>query len=269
MRVRNGILWCLCLAPVWGQMRDNRDKTLGCSGRWGDRRLESFCEVREQTLPASARLSVDGRQNGGVSVKGWSQSNVLVRAEVRAQARTEAEAQRIGSEVRILTDGGRVRAEGPSVRDKEWWSVNYEVFVPHQTDLSLYAHNGGIAISDVRGDMEFDTVNGGVSLARLAGSVRGRTVNGGLSVQLEGDRWDGDGLDARTTNGGVSMVLPERYSAHLETGTVNGGMHIDFPVTVQGSITKRLQVKLGAGGATIRAVTTNGGVAIRQRGKVI
>ncbi|MGH7719113.1 MAG: hypothetical protein ACREON_09755, partial [Gemmatimonadaceae bacterium] len=71
-------------------------------------------------------------------------------------------------------------------------------------------------------------------------------------------------LDLRTTNGGVDLSIPGNYSATLETGTVNGGMSIDFPITVQGRITRRLTTQLGGGGPTIRAITTNGGVRIRR-----
>jgi DUF4097 and DUF4098 domain-containing protein YvlB len=85
-----------------------------------------------------------------------------------------------------------------------------------------------------------------------------------LVVELNGDRWDGEELDVRTTNGGVSMSVPENYSAHLETGTVNGSVSVDFPVTVQGRITKELSVNLGAGGATVRAMTTNGGIRLNR-----
>jgi len=47
---------------------------------------------------------------------------------------------------------------------------------------------------------------------------------------------------------------------------VNGGINVDFPVTVQGPINKQLAVNLGSGGATVKAVTTNGGVRIRRAG---
>jgi hypothetical protein len=40
---------------------------------------------------------------------------------------------------------------------------------------------------------------------------------------------------------------------------------MDFPVTVQGRIDKRLDVTLGQGGPTIRVVTTNGGVIVGRR----
>jgi hypothetical protein len=54
------------------------------------------------------------------------------------------------------------------------------------------------------------------------------------------------------------------YSAHLETGTVNGGVDIDFPVMVQGKIGRRITTDLGKGGPTIRVITTNGGVDVRR-----
>jgi hypothetical protein len=60
-------------------------------------------------------------------------------------------------------------------------------------------------------------------------------------------------------------VVPEKYNAQLETGTVNGGMRIDFPITVQGTIGRRLTTKLGDGGPPVRVTTVNGGVTIRRR----
>ena len=71
-------------------------------------------------------------------------------------------------------------------------------------------------------------------------------------------------MDVRTTNGGIVMSVPENYSAFIETGTVNGGVEVDFPVTVQGRITRQLSFNVGSGGQTVKAMTTNGGVRIRK-----
>ena len=82
-----------------------------------------------------------------------------------------------------------------------------------------------------------------------------------------GTRWEGGGgLDAETTNGPVSLAIPDNYSAELEFGTVNGPMTVGFPltVTIQGKVGRRIITKLGAGGAPIRAVTTNGPVEIQR-----
>ena len=63
----------------------------------------------------------------------------------------------------------------------------------------------------------------------------------------------------------MHLSLPEGYSAHLETGTVNGGLRTDFPITVQGRIGRTLSTDLGQGGPPIRVRTTNGGVSIERR----
>jgi DUF4097 and DUF4098 domain-containing protein YvlB len=96
--------------------------------------------------------------------------------------------------------------------------------------------------------------------------VRGITTNGGVNVVLGGARWDGEMLDVKTTNGGVNLLVPENYSAHLETGTVNGNISVNIQLNValtdRGRTPKELNVDLGSGGPTVRAMTTNGGVRI-------
>jgi DUF4097 and DUF4098 domain-containing protein YvlB len=240
------------------------DRQMTCDeGRQGDR--ASHCEINEMSIPVVSRLAVDGGVNGGISVKGWSKSEMLIRARVETAAQTDARAQALARQVVIHTGGGRIMAYGPQQDNHENWSVTYEIFVPKEIDLNLKAHNGGIRISDVRGHIEFDALNGGVSLKRLAGDVRGHTINGGLSVELSGNRWEGGQLDATTTNGGVAMVVPANYSAHIETSTVNGHINVDFPATVRGEIDRQLSMDLGAGGPLVRAVTTNGGVSIKRK----
>src|SRR4051794_2156173 len=244
----------------------DKDRSLNCRDEnWYNDRLVGNCEIREQTLATSGgTIGIDGKQNGGVSVKGWDQNQILVRARVQTGAPTAAEAQALGQQVRIETSGAKIFASGPENRQNYHWDVSYEVFVPRRADLSVETHNGGIAIADVNGRIEFTALNGGVVLKRVGGAVKGSTTNGGLVVELTGDRWDGDSLDVSTTNGGVIMSVPENYSANLQTGTVNGGVTTDFPVTVQGRLNKQIALNLGSGGAMVKAMTTNGGVHLKR-----
>ena len=226
---------------------------------------ERFCETRDVEMPASASLRVDGQENGGVTVHGWDKSTIQVVAMIQTNAETEADASDLAKRVKISTSNGELHADGPDTRRRESWSVSYEIWVPAHTGLDLRARNGGIAVDGVESRMELETVNGGLSLSDVGGDVRGTTSNGGVSAELSGSKWNGAGLDLQTSNGGVRLYIPENYSAHLETGTVNGGMNIGFPITVQGSFGRRLSTQLGSGGPTIRVVTTNGGVTIRRR----
>jgi DUF4097 and DUF4098 domain-containing protein YvlB len=253
---------------VFAQKEKIKEKngSLTCNqDNWYNDRLVGNCEIREQTLaPSGGAIAIDGRQNGGVSVKGWDQNQVLVRARVQTGAPTADEARALGQQIRIETSGTKIFASGPESRRDYNWNVSFEVFVPRRADLSVETQNGGIAIADVNGRIDFTALNGGVVLKRVGGAVRGSTTNGGLIVELSGDRWDGESLDVSTTNGGVIMSVPENYSAHLQTGTVNGSVNVDFPVNVQGRLTKQVAFDLGSGGALVKAMTTNGGVHLKR-----
>lgn len=252
--------------------RDARSARTSSSDEWLDRcrddrngdDRERFCELREKTIPASRLVEVDGGQNGGASVRGWDRDEILVRAKIQTNADDASDARDLAQQISIETTGGRIRAEGPSNKRRTSWSVSFEVMVPRRTDLRLSAHNGGLTVEDVEGRMDLGTTNGGLTLKGVSGDVRGETTNGGVNVELSGDKWRGSGLDVRTTNGGVNLTIPRDFGARLETGTVNGSMNIDFPITVQGSIGRRITTQLGSGGPPIRAITTNGGVRIRQ-----
>ncbi|MDH4046426.1 MAG: hypothetical protein OEW06_18415, partial [Gemmatimonadota bacterium] len=222
-------LGVLLLIPTVGLAQTT---TLTCDDNWnGDG--ERVCEIRDFTLPAGrSPITIDGGPNGGVRVHGWDRNEIRVFARVQANAETESRAQEIAGGVTIATSG-TIEASGPGSRHHEWWSVTFEAFVPNRSDLNLETVNGGVRIEDVHGQIRFQVTNGGVSLAGLGGDVQGRTTNGGIRLSLAGSGWDGAGADVRATNGGIVLMVPDGYSAHLEAGTTNGALSFDFPVTVQ------------------------------------
>ena len=242
-----------------------------CSdNNWSNGDQVSFKELRQMTLPATGSLAVDSGQNGGIHVTGTNRSDVLVRACVQAWEASDEAAKALASSIKI-SEGSEIRADS-SMNDSHW-SVSYDISVPRNTDLKLNAHNGGISIDSVEGRLGFETMNGGVSLRNVSGDVRGRTTNGGVHVALSGGSWQGSGLDVQTTNGGVSLVIPESYAANIETGTTNGGYRSDIPSlnitteNVSGDMSHRrrggsIKTALNGGGAPIRLVTTNGGIRI-------
>ena len=235
-----------------------------CERDWNDGRAR-LCELRSYTISSATKLSVDGGANGGVAFIGENRRDVRIVARIQASADDDATASAIARQIRVFTDGGQIRSEGPSQRNHNSWSVSYDIYVPNQTNLEAVTENGGISAEDVRGEMTFEATNGGIRLSDVGGSVRARTTNGGVTANLSGTTWQGQGLDLQTTNGGATVYVPHGYNAQLETGTTNGGMRVDFPITVHGSLTRRISTQLGLGGPLVRVVTTNGGVHIAER----
>jgi len=231
-------------------------------------RFARSCDVREETLNGIASLDVDSGGNGGIRVRGTSGSTTRVRFRVVGNARDDRDASEIVQNVRVTTDGGRIRVTGPRSRNDDWWNVEVEIEAPRDLPMTLTTSNGGISLEGTAGRARFDTQNGGVALRDVSGDVRGRTVNGGVSIALGGTQWQGAGLDVETTNGGVRMELPANYNAELHTETHNGGIDIDFPVTVRGRLSdmrRRIDTTIGSGGAPLRVRTVNGGVSIASR----
>jgi hypothetical protein len=256
---------------------DDRGREFCSNNNWSSNDHVTATQLREMTVAAGGTLTVDGRQNGGIMVRGENRSDILVRACVQAWGKNDEDAKAVGERVTINTSG-TIRADGPSNDDHGWnsngWSVSYEILTPRNTNLTLTAHNGGITIRGIDGTAQFETMNGGVFLSDDAGNFSGKTMNGGVFVKLAGQSWRGGGLDVATTNGGVNIEMPQNYAAHVETGTVNGGFSSDIAALQPPKDDSRdnnwgyrprrtkISADLNGGGAPIKVVTTNGGVRI-------
>jgi hypothetical protein len=255
----------LTSAAALAAQQDDREWLENCQRQAERSRRAVHCEVRNATvaLPAGS-LSIDPGRNGGAVVRSGPVSAAEVSARVQVHADTDAEAASIARNVRVVGDDGRLRSEGPS---SERWSVTYYVTVPQRTDLDITAVNGPISVTAVHGRIRTEASNGPVQLEQLAGDVRARVTNGPLTVVLAGNRWDGAGLSAETVNGPARLVIPDDYSAALELGTVNGPMNVDLgrPITVSGNLRGRFSTTVGAGGPTVRVVTTNGPFSVRRQ----
>jgi len=254
--------------PLLAQFQNNIEKQLSCSNGSYDRDRARHCEVRELSLPAIGRLNVEAGPNGGASVKGWLRGDVLVRARVEAWADNEGAASNMANRVTVDGSGGQVRASGPESVNNSGWSVSYEIFVPQVTDLTMKTSNGGLNLSDVRGQIRLETVNGGLHLKRVGGEVNGKTVNGGIDVELVGAVADWRQMELTTQNGGVNLAMPAHYSARVEAETNMGRIQSDFPLppNIDGrdGRNRKLDFAIGAGGPPIKITTGNGGIRLKR-----
>ena len=263
------IVFALTLVPALAAAQtDDADWLDRCRRDYNNDR-ERVCDVRLSGFrPARGAINVSPGTNGGVKVIGWSRDSIAVHARVSAYADNVSEANAIARGVQIGRSGNTLTAEGPDTGRGESWSVEFVLYVPSRSDLNLDTHNGPVSVTAVMGTMDLQTVNGPLSLTDVGGDVRARTSNGPLRVELSGTRWEGQGLDAETSNGPVTLLIPENYSAQLETGTSNGPINSDFELQVNlssmGRMSRRLTATLGRGGAPIKAITTNGPLTLRR-----
>jgi DUF4097 and DUF4098 domain-containing protein YvlB len=234
---------------------------------WSINGLDTFCKMVEVPADFSGSINVKSG-NGAIVIRGWDEPGVLVRAKIQTAATSVFDAVALADRVSIEVAAGKVQATGPQTTTHLSWSVCWEIFLPHNADLTLATLNGAITISDITGRIQFSVSNGAVAVDRLGGNVDGSVSNGAIAITLGGDHWDGAGLTVKTSTGAIAVHVPHAYSAHFEASTTVGTISTNYPVSVSRGkwgipgLGGSLAFDAGAGGAPIRVSTTVGAIRI-------
>jgi len=159
--------------------------------------------------------------------------------------------------------------------------VRVEVQVPAETALDLHSSDGHVNVDGTTGGARIDTSDGAIDVRNFSGSIRARTSDGHITVDgvvNEVYLHSGDGhieLTARpgskmdraweihTSDGRVSVKLPDDFAAELYAHTGDGRITTDFPVTVSGSMDRgRMRGKLNGGGELLEISTGDGSIHV-------
>ncbi|MFN0100797.1 MAG: DUF4097 family beta strand repeat-containing protein [Bryobacteraceae bacterium] len=126
--------------------------------------------------------------------------------------------------------------------------------------------NGRIKMEEINGPMEASTTNGSI-LAAMTRSVDDRkmrfsTTNGTIELRLPAGLKND--VRASTSNGSIEVKLPSAASFQVAARTSGSSIRSDF--NVEGEVTKkRVEGKVGGGGALLDLSTSNGSISL-QRG---
>lgn len=142
-------------------------------------------------------------------------------------------------------------------------NVDFILRVPQGVRLNAKTINGEIETGLIGSDVEAYTVNGSIMLA-ATGHAEAKTVNGSINASMGSANWDGT-LDFKTVNGEIVLNLPADTSTDVHAETLNGDISTDFPLTVQGRISRRrLSGTIGGGGRSLDLKTINGSIRLRR-----
>ncbi len=226
----------------------------GCvGGEFGTPFRASVDETRP--LAANGELKLENT-NGSVRLVAWDEAKVRVEATKRAASEHALE------ELKVEIDGDAdhvtVRTRYPRPR---WFgnagSVEYRVSVPRGARVRVENVNGRVDVGGVSGSVHAATVNGSVDLTEVGGPIEASAVNG--SVEVDVARVDPSARSRiSSTNGSVRLTLPRDASADVEAHTVNGSVSCDFDLTGEHRSRRRLEGRIGSGGARFELGTVNG-----------
>ena len=143
-------------------------------------------------------------------------------------------------------------------------SVDFIVKLPAGVRAELISVNGMIRVVGASAEIIAETVNGGIDASTSMGPIKAETVNGDITVRMDALRGNED-LSFETVNGDITAIVPESFQGNVELETVNGRLHSDFAITVQGRFDPRhMRATIGGGGRSLTLTTVNGDVKLAK-----
>lgn len=143
------------------------------------------------------------------------------------------------------TSGGSIRLEGCS------------------GNVDVRTSGGSIRIGKVEGEVEAVTSGGSIHVKEVMGTINAHTSGGSMSATIS--RQPTDDCSLTTSGGSISVHLEEDIKVDLDASTSGGRVSTDFPITIQGQISKRkLKGKVNGGGPELRLKTSGGSIRIKK-----
>jgi DUF4097 and DUF4098 domain-containing protein YvlB len=135
-------------------------------------------------------------------------------------------------------------------------------------DVLLNTGDGSVTADDVEGRLVVDTGDGGVTISGNLSGLKVHTGDGSIVYRAQAATSMSEDWEITTGDGGVSLFLPENFSAELDAHTGDGGIRneLDVVTSASGGETDRRTVRgrIGDGGRQLRIRTGDGGIRLRK-----
>jgi len=223
--------------------------------------------TRSYTVEEGATFEIVNT-NGKIAVTATDGSAIEVVAERIVKAPTEEKAKALldDFEIRESATASNVRLESksPSMEFGVSRSVNYTVKVPRWANVRLETTNGDIQVADLTGELRIDATNGRIQASGLENTTRVSTTNGAITLDFA--KIGEDGIECETVNGAITIALPKDASADVDARVTNGTISTDdVGLSVTEESRRRVEGRLGSGGARVRLETVNGAIRLKAR----
>lgn len=203
--------------------------------------------------------------------------------------------------VRIIEKGDsslEIKGESPQLVTGSI-SIKLTVFLPKETNLTVKTSNGSINLNNnLVGNINFYTSNGRITVDKLEGNFELRTSNGPVyineiigegnvktsnaninfvtnkeignlqletsngSITFEAKEMKGTLYRFKSSNGNVSLILPEGLEFKIFGSTSNGNITTDFPIALEKN---RISGQIGSGKVDISVDTSNGSIKLYKK----
>lgn len=250
-------------------------------------------EVQTGSGNVSVRTGAVGRVNIEAHIKasdhwGWGGDSRLSADE---------RVKRIEANPPVVQNGNTIvigKIEDSELRNNV--SISYDITVPESTKLESQTGSGSQTIENLRGPVRATTGSGSVEIGRIGSEVEAQSGSGhieiagadgnvnahtgsghitlhnikaGLRASTGSGGIDADGdarndWDLHTGSGSIEVRTPSSAAFHVDAESGSGGVTINKPITMQGSVSRRhVEGSVGGGGGPMmRLRTGSGGIQV-------
>ncbi len=209
-------------------------------------------------------------ERGTLEVTGWDQPKVEVYAKVEAETGMFRPKHAVeDTQIQVEEVAGiRIRVDFSKIQQSSWQvfgggqtrpRVNLKIKVPRAAALRVKSSVAASTLSDLRGELEVETVRGSVVMKGIDGVVRLKTVVGDAELHLAKVS---AGTRVETVRGNIQVFLPAKGKFDIEPDALRGEVRSDFGKTAGELIKER--TKVNGGGPALRVVTMRGTVEIKK-----
>jgi hypothetical protein len=215
----------------------------GCISGISGKQIYEYSEV-EYEADENTILEVKNI-NGLVDITGWEEDTIFLSIEKSTKKifgedefeKVDVKVNEIGNKISIETiyQDNIARIRVPVCLD-----IKVPMFV---TVESVQILNGGIYLSNIKGDVQIDLKNGEIEVCGVDGYVNAYTANGAITIK------DTTGVkNINTLNGAVEVEIHD-FKEDIEISTVNGVMDIFLNPELNANL--EIEAKSIAGGISL------------------
>lgn len=165
--------------------------------------------------------------------------------------------------VRTRTSGGSLRfgqITGPVDGKTSGGSITLQGC---KGDADVSTSGGSIHIGKVEGDVRAHTSGGGIEVEEVMGVIDAKTSGGGVTARLS--KQPTDDCSLKTSGGSITVYLVSGAKVNVDAATSGGRVTTDFPVTIQGELSRRaLRAEINGGGPELYLRTSGGSIHLKE-----
>jgi DUF4097 and DUF4098 domain-containing protein YvlB len=218
-------------------------------------------------------LRIEGDYKRNNSVFSWISGkrlkvryNITVPEKYNLQLRTRGGSIKVSDiegDVKVKTSGGSLKFDYVKGTVRGRTSGGSITLEGCSGDAEVNTSGGSIRIGQVKGEVKAHTSGGSIRVKEVMGTITATTSGGSvtayISKQPQGD------CRLTTSGGSVNVRLAEDIKVDVYAKTSGGRVHIDFPVTVQGELSRtKLDGKINGGGPELYLKTSGGSIRINK-----